>query len=176
MRKWKIYVFGAAAVLLVAALISAFTASTVIAQTARAVLIKDMDNPIRQPIFLTGQLTAANGLLFTYTVPDGKRFVGEFINGHISGSHDVEPQETRFRILLTPVTGIPKTIWLFTEPEARYYNTETTRTYVLSQLIRFYADPGTEIEVRAFRFSMIGTTDPEDSEVQLVGHLVDTTY
>ncbi len=87
MPKWKGLSFIAAGVVL-CTLVGALAGGSLVAQTTiRAALMKDVDNPIRQPVFLEGRYFADPGENYVtgsyaidYVVPAGKRLVIEFVS------------------------------------------------------------------------------------------------
>jgi hypothetical protein len=121
---------------------------------------RDLDNPARQPFQAFMNTTSPS-----FTVPEGKRLVIEYVSGSISGSATCTVNFGLLRTALV-VNGTEVAMAHFLPAAERL----SPISMVIAQLTRFYADPGTEVRLRA-------ETDPNNCDIgfsaQISGHLVD---
>jgi len=170
MRNWKRHVVIAAVILAAAAILGA-VAQPVWAQV-RAALVKDADNPARQPFsassssLYSGSSSSAAATLLI--VPSGKRAVVQ----HLSCINylAVDNSFVRFEMLYI-ANGVAA--------RHQFVNTHVGTSFVasadiwsFSQPVHAYADPGTEISVNALRRSSAGLGG---LECDVSGYYVDMT-
>lgn len=111
----------------------------------RAALVKDVDNPIRQPFTVTRLINIPAGDVFfsvnALVVPVGKRAVLE----HLACA-GFTPSDTRITALFVRYTSLPADHVLFAVP----VNTGTSQSghqWVASQSLRAYADAGFGVQL-----------------------------
>lgn len=167
-RRWLVV----AAILAAVGSLLAVTPTSVVAQI-RAALVRDVDNPARQPFsawtsvveFDAGSTLLSRPLL---TVPAGKRAVVE----HMSCVNYLEVGNNFVRFEMRYTTN-------GTELKHQFVNTRAGTSFVssadiwsFSQPVRAYADAGTEITVYALRRLTAGLAG---MECYASGHYVDMT-
>jgi len=167
LRRWLVV----AAILLAVGSLLAVTPTAVVAQI-RAALVRDADNPARQPFsasnssLYSGSSSSAAATLLT--VPSGKRAVVE----HLSCINylAVDNNFVRFEMLYI-ANGVAA--------RHQFVNTRVGTSFVatadiwsFSQPVQAYADPGTEISVNALRRSSAGLGG---LECDVSGYYVDMT-
>jgi hypothetical protein len=154
-----------------ATILGGMLAEPVIAQV-RAALVKDVDNPARQPfavnsgvsIMTQGQSSVTQALL---TVPAGKRAVIE----HVSCIDFLVSGDNFVRMELRHTLGGVAKAQQFVHDFVGGSLLAGTDIWSFSQPIRVYADPGTEVTMFAIRRTLAGTGG---IECELSGHYVDT--
>jgi|KBSSwiStaDraftv2_1062776.scaffolds.fasta_scaffold17934_4 hypothetical protein len=129
---------------------------------------RDIDGPARNGIMIAGQINLglnASGTQGTvYTVPAGKRLVIEGVSAQLAVDHDAGAlAELLIQNLVTnPGIYLPATL-------ARA--TPTFDFYAVNQLVRAYADTGTEL---VFAVSQnAGASQPYAEYVTVSGYLID---
>jgi hypothetical protein len=130
------------------------------------VLVRDVDNPARQPVQAEGSCNGTLGgcLKTIYTVPAGKRLVIEYA----SMRANIPVGEVAELLIDTVVgdkvvrNGLPPTA-----PSVAFLGFSAAN---MGQQVRLYADPGTIVNVEAFR-SASGNEASFDFTIS--GHLVD---
>lgn len=168
MPKWKALSLVAAGFVLCAA-IAAVTSGTLVAEM-KTMLVKDLDNPARQPVFLNGVIHANareyfNGWAIDYVVPDGKRLVVEFIN---AGANQESPtEEMNYQVKVRMPDG--------EEHDAIYFDMESFPHGVFSraQAVRLYYGPGTHFAVSVGRTPVREATLGGHGFLAASGYLVD---
>lgn len=161
----------AACLTIVAAIVS-ITGSDVVAQI-RAALIKDVDNPARQPFsastnivaFKSGDVVLSETIM---TVPAGKRAVLE----HCSCINYLEAGNNFIRFELRYVSGGVNARHQFVHTRVGVSFSPTIDIWSFSQPVRAYADAGTAITIEALRRSVTGSGA---IECYISGHFVDPT-
>jgi hypothetical protein len=108
-------------------------------------MVRDLDNPARQPVQYF--LNAQNNSIF---VPEGKRFVVEFVSGFyvIDSGPPGTVLPDRTSVLL--VTKLATQNREFIQHRISAYKAQVaglTAVYEISQLVRLYADPGTHVSL-----------------------------
>lgn len=172
MKNWKAHLIIAALLLAAGTFLGGILAEPVWAQV-RAALVKDVDNPSRQPFaadsnvtnFGTGAIDVSDPLL---TVPAGKRAVIEHLSciNFLEAGNNFVRMELRYRL-----GGILQT-HQFVHTRVGVSFIGTVDIWSFSQPIRAYADPSTEISIYALRRLTSGSGG---IECQISGHYVDTT-
>jgi len=149
LRRWLVV----AAILAAVGSMLAVTPTNVVAQI-RAALVKDADNPARQPFsastgivrFATDSASASAPLL---TVPSGKRAVVE----HLSCINYLAVGNNFVRFELLSTTGGSAARHQFVHTNVGTSFTAEADIWSFSQPVQAYADPATEISVSALRRS-----------------------
>ncbi len=167
--KWRtLLVMAVTAVLLT--VIGGVTGVALVAQSAvRAVLIKDVDNPIRQPVVLRGELVQAAAATqfgeasIDYTVPAGKRLVVEFVSG--VARLDASPDRNYVLHIRQPGGGTLDEIFL---------PMQLSGSRFVSQSLRLYYDPGMHFVVNCGRD--LADAPASNYSAFASGYLVDTAY
>jgi hypothetical protein len=118
---------------------------------ASPLLVRDLDNPARQPINAGTECNLLEGCTaFIFTVPSGKRLVIEYVS--IDADMPVG-QVTLFSIETTAggkqlIHRLPQT------PPAVKFGGEGRAN--MGQQVRLYADPGTRVVVNGIRNELVG--------------------
>ena len=103
---------------------------------AAPLMVRDLDNPARQPVqIILGTLDV------TFSVPAGKRLVIEFLDGFVLAPTPPTPQERRFVRINTTLAGSSLNHLIIVYAGA----IGVTTVYMLSQVTKIYADPGTQV-------------------------------
>ncbi len=175
MPRWKAFSFVAAGVVL-CTLVGAFTGGSLVAQSViKAVLVKDVDNPIRQPVFLEGRYFADPADYYTtgeyaidYTVPPGKRLVVEFIS--VAGVDTPISDATLYEARI----GVPGGVG----PLDAFYlgMPHFSGAYRVAQPLRLYYSAGTQFRVGCSRFPVTAATGLGRCSAIASGYLVDVAY
>lgn len=155
-----------AAALIVALGIVALVARPAMAQL-RAALVKDVDNPARQP-FAAGAFPSFSGRLAAesfLTVPAGKRGVIE----HVSCVNVLDASNNFVRLQVDVTTDGNLNSHQFVHSNVGP-SIGDLEVWSFSQPVRVYADPGTEVELNVFR--RVGTGSG-NVECYISGHYVD---
>ena len=128
---------------------------------ALPLVIRDSDNPARQPFQFSGSSTSSG--VIVVTVPAGKRLVIEYI----SGSQSVTNGSGRgfFSALITTQTG--NTVSKHIVPPTSFDSRGTFTDYHVSQPLRMYLDTGQQLRI-------LFNADSFSSSVNLTGHYIDT--
>ncbi len=130
-------------------------------------LVRDVDNPARQP-FETNQSCSAGGALgcqLSFTVPAGKRLVIEYASMHAS----IPVGEVAELSIVTSVAGtFVEHVLPLTPPSVPFAAGGLVAR--VGQVVRLYADPGTVVFVNVGRS---GVGSPTNFSVSISGHLVD---
>lgn len=171
MKHWKAHLTIAALILAAGTILGGILAKPVWAQV-RAALVKDVDNPSRQPFaaenplntFGAGSIESTATLL---TVPAGKRAVIEHVSciNYLEAGNNFVRMELRFRL-----GGVDQT-HQFVNTRVGVSLSPTLDVWSFSQPIRAYADPSTAISIYAIRRSTSGLGG---IDCQISGHYVDT--
>ncbi len=173
MSKWKALSFVAAGVVL-CTVIGALAGGSLVAQT-RAVLMKDLDNPIRQPVFLEGRYFAEPGenyitgeYAIDYVVPAGKRLVIEFVS--VAAADLTPSNETMYEARI----GVPGGE---TSLNAFYLAMLQTSTgvYHVDQPMRLYFSPGQHFRLANSRLNC-SLAGRGNMHAVASGYLVDLAY
>jgi hypothetical protein len=143
--------------------------NTVKIDSATPILIRDVDNPARQPFQTSMSLTmndgfGNNGRSFEFDVPAGKRAVVEYFSAFFQ--LPTGQKLTRLIVTTNYYGGV------FHDFGTTYTGTSAGfDTFVTSQQTRLYADAvGGRIFVNAYRTDSIGTAS---GSVSISGYLVD---
>ena len=134
----------------------------------KALLIRDTDNPARQPVHHAMQcfMQASNSCFdpSPYTVPSGKELVIESVSAEVQLP---TTQKVTFLFFFTTVgnSNVPMS-------SAPSYQTDdgTFANFVVSQQMRMYADPTTSVSIVCNRNSTLGNGE---CLAQFSGYLVD---
>jgi hypothetical protein len=148
-KNWKTYLVLAAAVLATGTILGGILAEPVWAQV-RAALIKDVDNPARQPFAATtglSNITVGFALETILTVPAGKRAVVE----HVSCLNFLPTGDNfvRFELIYTSGGALTRHELVNTPHGPSFVG--GIDLWAVSQPIRAYADPSTTLEVSLLR-------------------------
>jgi hypothetical protein len=136
------------------------------------VFVRDVDNPARQPFQIGFPFTMNSGteqVFQSITVPDGKRLVIEYVS---MGSGSVPVGQHLFIILRTFVGGVGAFHYVAVTPQGRLAPPNVADTFVASQPMRVYADPGTTVTIQMQRDSGYAACGPN---LTVSGYLVDVT-
>ncbi len=175
MPRWKALSFVAAGVVL-CTLVGVFTGGSLVAQTViKAVLVKDVDNPIRQPVFLEGRYFAdpsenyvTGEFAIDYTVPPGKRLVVEFIS---VGAADIPMSDATAYEARVGVPGGVSSL------DAFYLGMPFVGgAYRASQPLRVYYSAGTQFRVACSRLHVTAAVGQGNCHAIASGYLVDVAY
>ena len=130
---------------------------------ASPVFVRNVDDPVHKPIQIPGGIIFNNGVANTpvFPVPAGKRFVIEYVSARVH----LQPGQIldQFEIWTT-AGGVMLPHQLIATPQGN------TGISLVSQPVRFYADPGTLISifVRSTIQNVVGS-----GSLSLSGYLVD---
>jgi hypothetical protein len=154
-----------------ATILGGMLAEPVIAQV-RAALVKDVDNPARQPFAVNSGTSSINAGSISVTqvlltVPAGKRAVIE----HVSCIDFLASGDNFVRMELRHTLGGVAKAQQFVHDFVGASLASGIDVWSFSQPIRAYADPGTDISMSALRRNSAGTGG---IECELSGHFVDT--
>jgi hypothetical protein len=131
-------------------------------------LVRDVDNPARQPFETNQNCSPSGGALgcqMSFTVPAGKRLVIEYASMHAS----IPAGEVAELAIGTTVAGtFVEHVLPLTPPSMPFAAGGLVAR--VGQVVRLYADPGTVIFLNVGR-SGVGT--PTNFSVSISGHLVD---
>lgn len=127
------------------------------------VFVRNVDDPVHQPLQILGAIIFdSNGIanLPVFPVPAGKRFVIEYVSARVS----LKPGQIldQFEIWTTGAVFLPH--YMIATPQGN------TGVSLVSQPVRFYADPGTMVFmfVRSTIQKVVGS-----GNLSLAGYLVD---
>ena len=140
--------------------------------SASPLFVRDVDNPARQPFQIGFPFTmnpATIQVFQSFTVPVGKRLVIEYVS---MGSGSVPVGQHLFIILLTTVGGVGAFHYVAVTPQGSLPPPNAADTFVASQPMRVYADPGTTVNIQMQRESGVGACEPN---LTVSGYLVDVT-
>jgi hypothetical protein len=170
MKNWKAYLIIAAILVVVGSILGGGLGEPVLAQV-RAALIKDVDNPARQPFavgtgitdFAVGSNSVSDTVL---TVPAGKRAVVE----HVSCINYVETANSwvRFEMNYTSAGAASRHQFVLTRVGPSF--AAGIDIWSFSQPVQAYADPSTAITITALRRLSSGAGA---IECYVSGHYVD---
>lgn len=118
------------------------------------ILIRDADNPARQPVFLSASSLPAD----VYTVPAGKRFVVEYVSGFLT-----TPTTSTLPYLYMTESGSGNRH--FMAPET-WRDSGGIREWIFSTSIRMYFSPGQQVNVSY-------GSNPTSFNIKISGYLVD---
>lgn len=127
-----------------------------------AVLVRNVDDPAHQPFQVSGGIIFTDGIaqLPVFPVPKGKRLVIEYVSARVR----LKPGQIldQFEIWTTGAVFLPH--YMIATPQGN------TGVSLVSQPVRFYADPGTMVFmfVRSTIQKVVG-----DGNLSLAGYLVD---
>jgi hypothetical protein len=169
-KYWKAHLAVIAVIVVVGTILGGILAEPVWAQV-RAALVKDVDNPSRQPFTGTATVDFAPGLTGAgaplLVVPAGKRAVVE----HVSCINylDAANNFVRFEMQYTSGGVVGRHQFVNTRVGASFVS--FIDVWSFSQPVQAYADPSTGITINAFRRA---TTGAGGIECYISGHYVDT--
>ncbi len=157
-------------------LIGAVTGGSLLAQAAavRAALVKDVDNPIHQPVFLEGRYFADPGenyitgaYAIDYVVPAGKRLVIEFVT--VGAADSPASEETIYEARI----GVPGGDSAL---DAFYLHMPFAGgAYRVAQPMRVYYGPGDHFRVATPRIHC-AAAGRGNAHAVASGYLVDIAY
>ena len=130
--------------------------------------VRDLDNPARQPLQLSGNcvITGFSCRSPLFVVPDGKRFVIEYVSLHASSPVG---QVAALQII-TIFRGVETAHSLTQTPPAVEVGVGTEGFSQAGGTVRLYADPGTLVSVIGFRSGNVGIAN---LQLSLSGYLFD---
>jgi hypothetical protein len=170
-RNWKSYSVAAAVIASVAWLLSSVVAEPLIAQV-RAALVKDVDNPSRQPFSARvdgsfGSSTSVSGAVLL-TVPAGKRAAIE----HLSCINFLDQANNWIRFQISYTSGGAGASHQFVHTFVGQSFASGVNVWSFSEPVRAYADPSTTVSIEALRRTATGLAG---IECYASGHYVDLT-
>lgn len=140
--------------------------------TNTPLFMRDVDNPARQPFQMGFPFTMNSGtqqVFQSFTVPAGKRLVIEYVS---MGSGSVPVGQHLFIIITTTVGAVGAFHFVAVTPQGSIPPPNAADTFVASQPMRVYADPGTTVTIQMQRDSADGACGPN---LTVSGYLVDVT-
>jgi len=169
MKRFNTYVLAAIGLLLVAVLADRFSSTRALAQTIQAALVKNVDEPGRNPY----QASVSTNCWGTYcflsfpAVPAGKRLVIEHVAGWIvAGTNSstivaaLRPQGTAGNLDANPSDPVV--------PLKLFDVTQDAQQLGVNTPVHFYAEEGESPKVTIFSDAGLGTT-----AFSLTGYLID---
>ncbi len=172
MRKFVRFLLFGLALAAIAALISSVTVRHAVAQTIRAALVKNADEPGRTPyqVFFQGGVGGYTGFVLS-TVPANKRLVITNVSliaflepGTSVGYVRLQAYDPTTLHLLSEV-GVPYNPNLY--PTSPY---DSTRRYVVNEPVRLYVEAGQQprVDIAPYNGSFAG-----EVTVLITGYMVD---
>ncbi len=150
MSRGKALSFVAAGVIL-GSLFGAVAIGSPVVQAVKTALMRDADNPARQPVFLQGRYFADPGenyitgsYAIDYTVPEGKRLVIEFVS--VAAGDLPASAATNYEARI----GVPGGV---SSLDAFYLPMPFSGAYHATQSLRLYYDPGDHFRVATSRLN-----------------------
>jgi hypothetical protein len=127
-----------------------------------AVSVRNLNDPLHQPLQIPGAIIFTDGIaqLPVFPVPAGKRFVIEYVSARVR----LKPGQILDQFEIWTSGGVFLPHYMIATPQGN------TGVSLVSQPVRFYADPGTMVSmfVRSTIQKVVG-----DGNLSLAGYLVD---
>ena len=168
MKNPRTFFATAATMALVAMIVGAFTEGKAIARAIQAVLVRDADNPARQPFATECDVQYAS-LGCTVTVPADKRLVIETVTATLVLPQGAKP----LNFFVSTVAGGFKNAnhALVAQFMGRGGGVIENDYYAISESIRLYAEPGSTVLLEGQTTTVPPAT--EDDILTMSGYLVD---
>ena len=156
---------AAASLVALSAAVDHVTAVDAIAQAARTMFVRSVDEPALQPFEAKASMFTASGVsehVPLLSVPAGKRLVIEYIN---AGATSSDPTADVVGIVIRD----PNTNQTYSFPGGRVFNIQGTGFLAMSFPTRIYVNPGSALDVSVSLTNGAGG----DAQVTASGYLVD---
>jgi hypothetical protein len=120
--------------------------------------VHDPATPVRTPIQLSFQITAADGVIRgdgVYNVPKGKRLVIEYAS--VFGSSSAE--DTLIYSVITGTTPPQSQPFSYLLPVTQAFGVGNARNFIAGQTMKIFSDPESTVDVRVDRTVSTGFVD-----------------